>query len=156
LKLWTDCTSQVVAEICERPDGDLQLVARNAQTGVLCWEHLLPIPEPANWAEPTPAWPGAPTEEIDAFLADDPQNLVVCLNRESRQTRISDPVNQRQVMALPKFACELDGTRFDPQTGRSVWRSSFRGVTLGFWSGTPSWGYGQMAKRLVKSTSHQA
>src|SRR5947209_2130786 len=83
--LWTSEVDAVVAEIMRTEEGGLTVTSRDAKTGKQIWEHFIPIPEAADWAEPLPAWPGAQTEEIDAFLADDPSRLIVCLFRQTRR-----------------------------------------------------------------------
>ncbi len=109
--------------------GGLTVSVRNAETGKQLWEHFIPIPEAADWAEPSPAWPGAQTEEIDAFIADDPKRLIVCLFRESRRSMHFSP--SHQVSSLPPYGCQTDAVRFDPLTGEFMWHAAFQNVRVG-------------------------
>ncbi len=142
--LWASETEQIVAEILCTENGELTVSARNAETGEQVWEHFIPIPEAADWAERTPAWPGAQTEEIDAFIADDPNRLIVCLFRQSRRSTYFSP--SHEVGTLPSYSCQTDAVGFIPSTGKVVWRSDFENVRVGileresftgFWSHSP-------------------
>lgn len=66
--LWYGETGDVVGELLPTEDGGAVVSAYHAETGRGLWEYNIPIPEAADWAEPSPAWDGAQTEEIDAFL----------------------------------------------------------------------------------------
>jgi hypothetical protein len=120
---------QVIVEVLSTGCGGITVSARDALTGVQRWEHFVPVPEPAEWAELTPAWPGAQTEEIYGFIADDPQRLVVCLTRHSRRSMISTP--SMAVDTLPPFGCQTDAVRFDPSSGKVIWRATFKDVHVG-------------------------
>ncbi|MBY0232467.1 MAG: hypothetical protein K2W96_24580, partial [Gemmataceae bacterium] len=126
-ELWTD--GNVVAELLAAPEGGMTVSARDAATGRRLWDRLIPAPDPAGWAEPEPAWPGAPTEEIDAFLADVPEALVACLSRTTRRSGMAG--NGIEVLTLPPFACQLDAMRLDPLTGRDLWRATYPAVHVG-------------------------
>jgi hypothetical protein len=127
--LWHSESDDVVAELSPTEDGDALVSARHAETGQQLWEYFIPIPEPAEWAEPSPAWPGAQTEENDAFVAADPTRLVVCISRQSRRSRMYSPA--MTVETLPPCACQLDAIRLDTSTGVPVWRESFQRVAVG-------------------------
>src|SRR5262249_47964485 len=84
--LWSSQANELVAEVLPTEDGGVLVSTRHAETGQQLWEHFISIPDAADWAEPAPAWPGAQTEEIDAFIADDPKYLIVCFSRQSRRS----------------------------------------------------------------------
>src|SRR5262249_1827219 len=117
------------AELSPTEDGGALVSARRAETGQHLWDYLIPIPEAADWAEPSPAWPGAQTEEIDAFFANDATRLVVCMSRQSRRSTMYSPAIT--VATLPPNACQLDAIRLDTSTGVPVWRASFPQVAVG-------------------------
>jgi hypothetical protein len=127
--LWNSETDAVVAELTPTEDGGALVRARHIETGRQLWEYHIPIPEPADWAEPIPAWPGAQTEEIDAFFASDPNHLVVCLSRQSRRTRMYSTTVT--VDTLPPRACQTDAIRLDASSGLPVWSATFFGVGVG-------------------------
>jgi hypothetical protein len=104
------------------------VAARDGASGRTLWQRTYPPPEAAEWAERTPAWPGAQTEEIDAFLADDPDNLVLGLMRQSRRSLVGG--HGVEVLTLPPYACQTDATRFDPLSGEVIWQASFPGVPV--------------------------
>src|SRR5262249_15010326 len=112
---------RVVAELLPAESGGVAVSARDGLTGRELWRHRVPPPEAADWAETTPAWAGAQTEDIYAFLADDPDHLVACLMRESRRT-------ETHLMPVPPYACQTDAIRFGPLSGEVVWRGTFAGV----------------------------
>jgi hypothetical protein len=126
---WNNETHGVVAELTPTEDGGALVRARHIETGRQLWEHYIPIPEPADWAEPFPAWSGAQTEEIDAFFASDPNHLVVCLSRQSRRSLMFS--NSITVDTLPPRACQTDAIRLDVSTGLPVWSATFLGVGVG-------------------------
>jgi hypothetical protein len=127
--LWGSEKYELVAELTETEGGGALVSARNALTGRQLWEHFIPVPEPADWAEAAPAWPGAQTEEIDAFFASDANCLVVCISRESRRRRMYS----RDVIVdtVPPHTCQTDAIRLDPSTGEALWRATFLGVAVG-------------------------
>lgn len=127
--LWYSEADDVIAELLPTEDGGALVSARDAATGQPLWEHFIPIPEAAIWAEPSPAWPGAQTEEIDAFIASDPTRLVVCLSRESRRSGFYSPT--LRVDTLPPYACQLDATRLGVSTGTPIWQRTYSGVSVG-------------------------
>jgi hypothetical protein len=99
-----------LAEILPIEDGAVVVESRHVETGELLWEHSIPIPRAAAWAEKKPAWPGGPTEEIHAFLADDPKHLVVCLFRETRRSMLSWPSKVPEHDAfVAKFCIKMGG-----------------------------------------------
>jgi len=116
--LWNSHADDRVAELLPTEDGALLVSTRHASTGHQLWERHIAIPEPAQWSEPSPAWPGAQTEEIGAFIADDPSLLSVCLFRQSRRM-----VNPH--FPSPPYGCQTDVIRFDPLSGDRVWASIF-------------------------------
>ncbi len=118
----------VIAELSPTEDGAALVSARSATTGQPKWEYFIPIPAAASWAEQSPAWPGARTEEIAAFFANDPTRLVVCLSRNSRRSRMFS--RTISVDKLPPFACQVDAIRLDPR-GEPVWQTSFPNVSIG-------------------------
>lgn len=120
---------QVVAEIMRTESGGMNVVARDALTGNRLWEQFVAIPEPAAWAESTPAWPGAQTEEIYGFVAKDSERLVVLMARHTRRTRIFS--SGATVDTLPPFRCQTDAIRFDAVTGRTLWSATFDDVNVG-------------------------
>jgi hypothetical protein len=165
--LWCGLLDKVVAEILDSENGTVRVRGRDAATGRQLWDNLIPIPEAADWAEPTPAWPGAPTEEIHAFFADDPRLLVVCLFRESRRRGLSSPAQAIQVMTLPPYACQTDAVRLDPLTGKAIWQASFRDLRVGIiertafagtWSHSPKVGLLELetgANAILYESPHQ-
>lgn len=126
---WVHESARQCAEIYASDGGALMVSVRQGETGALLWEERIALPAPADWAEAEPAWPGAATEEIDAFLVDDPHRLVVGLDRQSRRSLHFSP--SHQVAGLPPYACQTDLIRFDPQTGDNLWRQEFPGVRVG-------------------------
>lgn len=98
---WVTEEDHLVGEILSTECGGLTVSVRNAETGKQLWEHFIPIPEAADWAEASPAWPGAQTEEIYAFIADDPKRLIVCLFRQSRRSGFSCPARGIKVFSCP-------------------------------------------------------
>jgi hypothetical protein len=127
--LWISESGHFVAEIMSTENGALAVSAREVETGKELWQHLIPTPDPADWAEPSPAWPGAQTEEIDAFLADDSNRLIVCLFRQSRTAMQFSSTHQ--VDTLPRYWCQTDAVRFEPPTGKAVWRGNFQDLFVG-------------------------
>lgn len=89
--LWVSEAAAAVAELISTECGGMTVSARNAATGAQLWEQFVPVPDAAVWAEATPAWPGAETEEIAAFIAQDPSRLIVCLARQTRRSMIYTP-----------------------------------------------------------------
>jgi hypothetical protein len=124
--LWVSGLCDVLCEIMSTESGGITASARDATTGNLLWVQFIPVPNPAEWTEPEPAWPGAPTEEIYPFLASEERCLVVCLLRESR--RVTNP---DYGFTLPAYVCQTDATRFDGTTGRVIWSSSYPEVRVG-------------------------
>jgi hypothetical protein len=127
--LWVSEVSEVMAELLPTEDGGVLVSARHAETGRQLWEYFIPIPDAAQWAEPSPAWPGAQTEEIDAFFANDPTRLIVCLSRQSRRRRIYSPAIT--VDTLPPHAYQTDAIRLDTSSGVPAWRASFQDIVVG-------------------------
>lgn len=126
---WVSTIDKVIAEILPAQDGGVLVSARDSETGTELWEHLIPVPEAAIWAESFPAWPGARTEEIIAFFASDEENLVVCLARHSRRTKIYS--STATVDTMPPYACQLDATRFDANSGMPIWQDCFPDLEVG-------------------------
>ena len=129
-KLWISEADQIVAEIISTECGGLVVSVRHTATGSQLWEHFIPSPEAEDWAERAPAWPGAQTEEIEAFIAEAPRHLVVCLFRQSRRSKRSWPAGGIEVSTLPPYACQTDAIRFDLFSGKPLWNASFRDVPV--------------------------
>jgi hypothetical protein len=126
--LWASADSSVVAELLPAELGAVTLSVRDGETGRELWRRTIEPPDAAEWAETVPAWPGAQTEDVYAFLADDTDHLVVCLLRESRRSGI---IGQGYVaLTLPPYNCQTDATRFDLMTGAPVWRATFPNVQV--------------------------
>ena len=53
-ELWVSQTDEILAEITCTDSGELCVSARHSATGRKLWEHVLPIPTAAEWAEPAP------------------------------------------------------------------------------------------------------
>jgi hypothetical protein len=130
-ELWSSEGNEIVAEILPTEDGSILISTRDAQTGRLLWEHFIAVPEAAEWAEPSPAWPGAQTEEICAFIANDTKRLVVCLFRQSRRSGLSCPARGIEILTLPPYSCQTDAIRFDLLSGRPIWSGSFPDLRVG-------------------------
>jgi hypothetical protein len=122
--LWVGEADPLVAEVLPTEDGGVAVSARHAKTGKQIWERFISIPEAADWAETSPAWPGAQTEEIYGFIARDAQRLVICLFRQSRRSMRFAP--GIRVVSLPPYQCQTDVIRVEPLTGTVVWRASFQ------------------------------
>jgi hypothetical protein len=146
---WISESGQAVAEIISTECGGLVVSVRDASTGSPLWEDFVPVPVAADWAETSPAWPGAQTEEIDGFLADDPKCLIVCLFRQSRRSGLSDPARGIEVFSLPSYGCQTDAIRFDPLSGNAMWHAAYQDVRVGIlerrsfteiWSNSPRLG----------------
>ncbi len=115
--VWIDGAGQTIVEITSSECGGMRVVARDTRSGAVSWERFIPVPDAAPWAEPFPAWPGAQTEEISAFIADDPNRLVICLSRQARRMTLLAPDRGIEVTTLPPFACQIDLLRIAPSTG---------------------------------------
>lgn len=143
--LWISQIDDVVAETLPTEAGEVIVSAREARTGEVLWERFIPIPEAADWAEPSPAWPGAQTEEIHPFFGDDPRRLVFCLFRETRRHSLVYPLKGIEVRSLPPYGCQTDAVRFDPLSGADLWDGNFPGVHVGILgrdSFTGAWSHG--------------
>ena len=130
LRFWISKPLKIIVEIMNTKCGGLGVFARSTATGQQIWEQFIPTPKAAEWAEKKPAWPGAATEEINAFIADDPKNLVVCLFRQSRRSTCWTSEGLR-VDTLPPYRCQLDMVRFDLLTGKTIWGNSYINVMVG-------------------------
>lgn len=119
---------RLVAELSPMDDGSMMVLPRNAATGETIWKSMLPLPDPAAWAETDPAWPGAQTEENDGFFVRDNSRLVVGIARRSRRSRIYS--KDITVDTLPTFHAELLLTRLETSTGEPVWQNSYRDVSV--------------------------
>lgn len=129
--LWVDAAESVVVDLRPSQDGGCTLTAHCFLSGRPLWVRNFSVPESAEWAESTPAWPGAPTEEIDAFLADSQNCLVLCMSRQTRRSRLSSPSRNIHCTYLPPYRCQLDAARIDPQTGTTIWANEYRDVHVG-------------------------
>lgn len=87
-ELWVCESGNLLAELIPTECGAMNVCVRDLGSGELRWEQFVPIPQAADWAEKSPAWPGASTEEIYGFLARDAERLVVCLYRSSRREMV--------------------------------------------------------------------
>ena len=129
--LWADAAASVVVDIRRAQDGGCTLAAHCFLSGRPLWVRHFSVPESAEWAESTPAWPGASTEEIDAFLADSKNGLVLCMSRQTRRSRFSSPSRNIHCTELPPYRCQLDAVRIDPQTGTTIWADQYPDVYAG-------------------------
>lgn len=112
---WISENSRTVAEIASASCGGLRVTARDAMTGTQIWTHVVQALDTFQMEVPSPAW--AQTEEIRAFVVDDPKSLVICLYRQSRRAVGSAPVDRTATSTLPGFACQTDIIQLDPLTG---------------------------------------
>lgn len=127
-KLWLGTQDKVVAELCYA-DGDcVKVVTRNLANGEVLWEYRYLRPTLASWAEPVPAWPNAPQEEIYLFLAAHSDSLVLCVHRRTRSFAMTTP--EFAVRSVPPFQCQTEYYCFDPSTGEIRWSSVQARVTL--------------------------
>lgn len=122
-------SGEALVEIQATESGGVQATAWSAATGAVLWVRRFPVPEAAPWAEKTPAWSQAETEEIHAFLADDTEKVVLGFARHTRRSMGWSPTIN--VDWIPPFACQLDMTGLDPLTGTQVWQDSYPDVTVG-------------------------
>ena len=127
-KLWIDPESSTVAELFWREPDSLMLTARCMKTGSIRWQFVYRRPPLAAWAETSPAWPGAPQEEIYAFLAQAPSSLVLCIYRQTRCMGISTP--EFKVFDRPPFHCQTDLVCFEPTSGHVRWSHAQDGLRL--------------------------
>ena len=118
-ELWVREADQVVADITTAECGGLVITAWHAATGSQLWEQFIPIPDgAADWAETSPPWPGAQTEEIDAFISTRRTNWY-CASRV-RLDGILIIVQKSPFPAFPPYGCQTDSIRFDPVNGQSI------------------------------------
>lgn len=90
--LWSSADNRFVAEVLPATDGALLVSCQQAETGQRLWEERIAMPGAEEWSEP---WPEAGplanpvllgmVEPVSAFVADNPETLVVCLLHESRR-----------------------------------------------------------------------
>ncbi len=130
-EIWASDADRIVAELISTECGGMNVSARDAATGRQLWEHFVPTPRAAEWAEPTPAWPGAQTEEIYGFIAKDTRRLIVCLARNSRRSGFSCPAHGISVLSRPPYSCQTDAICFHLSTGKPIWRAEFQDVSVG-------------------------
>lgn len=106
-----------VVQLLDADEG-VVLCAHQGATGQELWRLELPTPEPLSWTEARPAWDGADTEELGAFLVAS-DVLAVALARTTRRTTLWPD------HPAPEFHAQLEVTRVGPSDGRVAWRSSF-------------------------------
>jgi hypothetical protein len=106
-RLWTK--GDALVSVVETEHG-VAAVCRDVNTGDERWRREIRTPPPLAWTEAEPAWPGAPTEEIDAFvLAED--SLVLALARTTRRSM------QWPDKPAPPFHAQLDVFGLEPTDG---------------------------------------
>lgn len=120
--VWFHEQSNRIVELLKDGVGCLA-VCRDGSTGHVLWRVQVPLPEPAEWAEALPAWPGAPTEELQAFLAQETDYLVVCIARTSRRWRT-------QEHDFPPYRSQLDLLRLDPVSGELMYQRSHADIVI--------------------------
>jgi hypothetical protein len=118
--LWS--RSDVLVHLSDAHTG-VRLVAYEPRTGRRLWQTEVATPPPATWAENEPAWPDAPTEEIDAFLAD-ADELVLALDRRSRRCMLWPDLK------APERRSQLDLVGFRWDTGAIAWERKIDGVEI--------------------------
>lgn len=112
----------VVAHLHDATNG-VRVEAYEVGTGRSIWATEFKTPPPAEWAEREPAWPGAATEELEAFLATTTE-LVLVVHRRSRRTMRWPDV------PAPARNAQLDLTGLCWATGAVVWSRSVEGVEV--------------------------
>src|SRR5688572_15243967 len=107
-------------------DGDADVIVRchDEATGRVRWERRTPTPPPLPWTEPEPAWEGARTEEIDAFLTLHLPGLAVA--RTSRRSMRSLP--GQGTFPAPLYKAQLEILSLEGATGRDRWRSTLPNI----------------------------
>jgi hypothetical protein len=128
-KLWIGLNDQVVAEVFYDNPESARLVARCMRTSKILWEYVHRRPPLASWAEEKPAWPGAPQEEIYVFLTRSENNLVLCLHRRTRRSRMWTP-ELKVWESPPPFQCQTDLFSFEPTSGAIRWSKVQIGLRL--------------------------
>lgn len=113
-RLWS--TRDLIVELVDTDDG-VEVIGRDQSSGELRWRREFPTPPPAPWAESEPAFDGAETEELGAFLAVS-DALVVGV---ARTTRCSMTTGH----PLPPFHAQLDLSRVADSDGGVLWTTSF-------------------------------
>lgn len=106
-RLW--CRGGVVVHVTDTDHG-VAAEGFDAKTGTAKWRREIQTPPPVAWTETEPAWPGAPTEEISAFLLDDEQ-VVLVLARTTRR------VLQWPDKPMPDLRAQVDVFMLDPEHG---------------------------------------
>ncbi|HET6437803.1 MAG TPA: PQQ-binding-like beta-propeller repeat protein [Anaeromyxobacter sp.] len=120
LQLWAD--RHVVCQLLDGADG-VTVIAHRPSDGRELWRLEVPTPPALPWTEPRPAWDGARTEELDAFLVAS-EVLGVAIARTTRRTmRWPD-------IPAPRFHAQLEVMRIEPASGSVAWRSSFPGLSI--------------------------
>jgi hypothetical protein len=107
-RIWA--RDETVASLVETEDG-VAVVGCETAAGRERWRTDIATPPPTAWTESSPAWPGAPTEEITAmlFLTDE---LLVGFARTSRRSMLYPGP------PAPPFRAQLDVHTIDPEDGR--------------------------------------
>jgi len=118
--LWAGPSS--VAHLSDAPTG-LFVAAHDIGTGRAIWRSEFPTPSPVSWTESSPAYAGAHTEELPAFLARD-ENLVLGLARTTRRTA------QAFDLRLPPLHAQLDLSGIDATSGEVRWQTKVPDVTI--------------------------
>lgn len=127
--LWISATGDVLVEIMSTECGGLTVSARHTETGRQLWEHFIPCPDAADDAVSSLALPDGQTAEIFGFLAQPPESLVVCLSHDTGMSTLSSP--NLEILNPRTFECQTDAVRFDPLTGKTLWKTSFLDVRVG-------------------------
>jgi hypothetical protein len=111
--------------VCQLLDGEegVTLLAHQASTGRELWRLELPTPPPLPWTEAKPAWDGASTEELDAFLVASDVLAVAVARTTRRTTRWPDN-------PAPEFHAQLEVTLVEPSNGSIAWTASFPDIRV--------------------------
>lgn len=106
-RVW--CRGGAVVYVTDTDHG-VAAIGFDANTGREKWRQEIQTPPPVEWTEAQPAWPGAPTEEINAFLLDDEQ-VVLVLARSTRR------VMQWPDKPMPDLRARVDVFTLDSEDG---------------------------------------
>jgi hypothetical protein len=119
-QLWAE--GERVVHLADAPGG-VVLTAHELGTGRLVWQREFETPPPLPFTESSPAYDGAHTEELSAFLGAT-EELVLAVARTSRRS-LRWPGG-----TLPPFRAQLELVAPDAQTGELRWQSSFPDVAV--------------------------
>jgi hypothetical protein len=118
--LWAD--GQRILQLLDVEEG-VAAIAHDVSSGREQWRHVLPTPAALPWTEPAPAFPGAETEVLSAFLAATSAPAVVVARTTRRTTRWPD-------FPAPELQAQLDVTCLDADGGRVAWTAQHPGVEV--------------------------